>query len=274
MSFYLITGATSGIGLATANRLLAQCDKVIALCRNLEKVNACFGEHLHQGNVIALQWDFSDNDGLYEFCLKELASYRIIGFLHCAGDTLMKRLLKVSYKEMHNLFEVHFFAFVEITRALLKLRAKDQELSIIAFSSNCVYCNFHAVRMYSCVKNAIAYYIDSISREVMKLYGNKNRFNVTDRELLETDDSDNADDIDKNHLVVASKQGLMVRINALAPDMVDTPMTYFYKDGIARGEVKGQIIPLEKFVDMIFSVMNNRYITGQVLVVNNGMFGD
>lgn len=272
MSFYLITGATSGIGLATANRLLSQGDKVIVLCRNLEKANTCFGEHLQQGNVIALQWDFSNNNGLYDFCLKELATYRIRGFLHCAGDTLMKRLLKISYQEMHNLFEVHLFAFVEITRALLKLRAKDQELSIIGFSSNCVYCNFHAVRLYSCVKNALAYYINAISREIIELYGNKNRFITEDESVLLTEE--NKSDIDKNPLVVASKQGLMVRINALAPDMVDTSMTYFYKDGIARGEMKGYIIPLEKLVDMVLDIMNNRYITGQVLVVNNGMFGD
>ena len=57
MKTILITGATSGIGEACARHCLAQGDRVVAICRNLDKARGKFGAEIEAGRFVPLHYD-------------------------------------------------------------------------------------------------------------------------------------------------------------------------------------------------------------------------
>ena len=79
-----------------------------------------------------------------------------------------------------------------------------------------------------------------------------------------------------NHMTVllAKVVGPEVRVNAVAPGLVDTPWT---EDWDVVREVVRQVAPLkrsgqpEDVADMILSLSGAAYVTGQVLVVDGGL---
>ena len=72
MKTILITGATSGIGEACTRHYVAQGDRVVALCRNLEKAQDLFATEIKAGLVVPFQYYLSLNDQPSKFCMDEL----------------------------------------------------------------------------------------------------------------------------------------------------------------------------------------------------------
>ncbi len=280
MSTYLITGATSGIGQACAQTLLAQGHELVIVCRNMDKAHACFGPELTSGQVKALTWDFDHNEDLFAFCAKELKDYRFSGFIHGAGQCLFRPLIKSSYADAMHLLEVDFLSFTEISRALMRLRAPDQELSIVAISSISSLLHSKTMPLYGCIKSALNFYITMMAKEVTERYGERLRLQISPTSVLEAsigeaiapDDVANEEAQARKQRLMACNQGLMVRINAVAPNMVDTAMMAGIKQEIADGAISEHLIPSEAVVDTILQVMNNRFLTGQVICLNNGTF--
>lgn len=270
MSTYLITGATSGIGQACAQNLLAQGHELVIVCRNMDKAHACFEKELSSGQVKALTWDFDHNEDLFAFCAKELKDYRFSGFIHGAGQCLFKPLSKCSYADAMHLLEVDFLSFTEISRALMRLRAPDQELSIVALSSISSLLHSKTMPLYGCIKSALNFYITMMAKEVTERYGERLRLQNNIGATCST--AANEEEQTRKQRLMACNQGLMVRINAVAPNMVDTAMMAGIKQEIADGAISEHLIPSEAVVDTILQVMNNRFLTGQVICLNNGTF--
>ena len=251
MSTYLITGATSGIGQACAQALLTQGHELVIICRNMDKARACFGPELTSGQVKALTWDFDHNEGLFAFCAKELKDYRFSGFIHGAGQCLFRPLIKSSYADAMHLLEVDFLSFTEISRALMRLRAPDQELSIVAISSISSLLHSKTMPLYGCIKSALNFYITMMAKEVTERYGERLRLQISPTSVLEAsigeaiapDDVANEEAQARKQRLMACNQGLMVRINAVAPNMVDTAMMAGIKQEIADGAISEHLIP-------------------------------
>ena len=186
MSTYLITGATSGIGQACAQALITQGHELVIICRNMDKAHACFEPALASGQVKALTWDFDHNEGLFAFCAKELKDYRFSGFIHGAGQCLFRPLIKSSYADAMHLLEVDFLSFTEISRALMRLRAPDQELSIVAISSISSLLHSKTMPLYGCIKSALNFYITMMAKEVTERYGERLRLQISPTSVYRT----------------------------------------------------------------------------------------
>jgi ketoreductase RED2 len=75
-------------------------------------------------------------------------------------------------------------------------------------------------------------------------------------------------------VLLAKVVGPEVRVNAVAPGLVDTPWT---EDWDVIREVVRQVAPLkrsgqpEDVADMILALARAAYVTGQVLVIDGGL---
>jgi NAD(P)-dependent dehydrogenase (short-subunit alcohol dehydrogenase family) len=74
--------------------------------------------------------------------------------------------------------------------------------------------------------------------------------------------------------LLAAALGPAVRVNAIAPGLVDTPMT---RDWTAAQELWREQAPMRRaaqpsdVADLVASVVGNRYLTGEVIVLDGGL---
>lgn len=252
MKNYVITGATSGIGLACAQKVLANGDSVTVVCRNLDKAQGLFSDFIASGKVKVLCWDFSHNEGLYEYCLTQLKDIRVDGMIYSAGIESSRPLRKTSYHEQMNMIEVNVIGFNEMVRALLKLRKKDQELSILTISSISADTYNILNPFYGVTKAALQHLVKVQAKELAC----KDLWIPLEKS--------------EDELTLPITAGLMVRVNALALGMVYTNMTI---DMLAmRSGYNRRSIAMETIVDTAFGILNNPHMTGQTTIINNNFF--
>lgn len=108
-----MTGATSGIGLATRVRLLAQGHQVIGVGRDFSKIDAAPGFE-------PVELDFSDLGGLPEK-LRDLAHRRprIDALVLSAGRGVLGHLEELSFDQIRRLIDLNFTSQAFVVRALL-----------------------------------------------------------------------------------------------------------------------------------------------------------
>lgn len=267
MKTVLITGSTSGIGEACARHCLAQGDRVVAICRNLDKARDKFGAEIEAGRFVPLHYDLSCNDQLYKLCLAELKPYSIDRFIHCAGITLMQKVTSTGHDAMLKMFETHVFALTEIVRALLRLRKPEQELSMVALSSTSAPALYCVTGAYSMAKASIDYYVRLVNKQL----------NTPARKYLPLSEEQLAvveaiEDEEQKELARAKAQaqaGIMVRINSLAPCLIDTPMADY--SFLQSQGMKFPLLPLTVVVQEIFNLLENKYVSGKSVILDNGI---
>ena len=265
MKTYLITGATAGIGEACARRCLEQGDRVIVMCRSLAKAQAKFGPELESGRVVALEYDFSDNSQLFDFCRRELKDYTIERVIHCAGFTQVEKFTRADHELILKLYETHVFSLMEIVRALLRLRKSEQELSVVALSSVAAQALSTPTGAYSMAKASLDYYVRMLNKVI----------NVAPQKRLPPPSDKLAqveaitDPKERQHALnqLQMQSGLLLRINSYNPSSIKTDI-FDYDFAESQGRTL-PVIPMSVVVDGVLSLLENPYISGQCVVINN-----
>jgi NAD(P)-dependent dehydrogenase (short-subunit alcohol dehydrogenase family) len=129
---WLITGASSGFGLAIAEAALERGDRVVATAR---RPGAIAG--LTEGERIALlQLDVTDPEqrqAVVEAVIDRFG--RIDVLVNNAGRTQVGAVEETTDQELRNLFELHFFGPAALTRAVLPHMRRLGSGAIVQMSS-------------------------------------------------------------------------------------------------------------------------------------------
>lgn len=129
----LITGATSGIGMALAESLMSKGIPVVACGRNEERLKTYI-----RGGGCYFNYDLTDVEGAQR-CLEELLlsqRINIKGFVHCAGIAPIIALNLMDYSDMQDIFNVNFVSAVEILKVLTRREINNNFLKSVVFVSS------------------------------------------------------------------------------------------------------------------------------------------
>ncbi len=176
----LITGASSGIGRATAIECSKLGAKVVITGRDKKRLNDTFNALEGEGHM-AVGVDLTSEDGMRTLVSE---SPKLNGLVNCAG---INKNLPYTFATPENLAEVmnvNFFAPAELTRALLKGKKIEKEASIVFISSvSGTYCSAPASSMYSASKGAVNGLVKGIA---LDLSSKKIRVNCVCPGVVET----------------------------------------------------------------------------------------
>jgi NAD(P)-dependent dehydrogenase (short-subunit alcohol dehydrogenase family) len=129
---WLITGASSGFGLAIAEAALERGDRVVATARRPGAI-----EGFDEGERVALvQLDVSDSEQRQAVVDAAIDRFgRIDVLVNNAGRTQVGAVEETTDQELRDLFELHFFAPAALTSAVLPQMRRQGSGTIVQMSS-------------------------------------------------------------------------------------------------------------------------------------------
>ncbi|MGN0914876.1 MAG: SDR family NAD(P)-dependent oxidoreductase [Succinivibrio sp.] len=237
----LITGTNRGLGRELAIAFARNGCNIIALSRHLDDEYLSFLDDLKELNGVNVSSYFADllnPDSLSEALIKILKEHNTIDVLvNNAGVAYDASFNMTTMEKLKEVFEVNFFAQVQILQAISKQMVKQKGGSIINIASSSGIDSNPGYLAYGTSKAALIHASEILSKEV-------------------------------------GPQG--VRVNCIAPGLIDTEMEH-YKDEterknlIARTSLRRMGEPCELVEMALFLASDvSSYITGQTLRVDGG----
>ena len=232
----LITGASSGIGRETAVSCSKMGATVIVTGRDKDRLQETF-DNLVGVNHIQILADLTTEEGLIS--LISMMSH-LDGVVLCAGKGLTLPLQFATREKFNDIFEINFFAPVELLRLLFKKKLLNKEASVVFVSSiggNGSY-NF-GNGIYGASKSAL----NSIMKYAAKEFAQRK-----------------------------------IRVNSICPGMTETPFIHrgtltdddFIKD-MEKYPLKRYGTPTDIANGILFLLSDaSSWMTGQSLVVDGG----
>lgn len=126
----LVTGSTSGIGLALCEYLLANNCKVIAVGREEEKV-----KNLKSTNFLFIKLDLNDFSEYPKIFDEALNGDKFDGFVHCAGIEETMPITLYNPENIQKIFNINVFSGIELLRYFSKKKYSNDGASVIFISS-------------------------------------------------------------------------------------------------------------------------------------------
>ncbi len=237
----ILTGATSGIGKATAIKLSQQGAEVCMLARNLDKLNETLSMMCGTGHR-CYQKDFSEAGG-YKEIFDDIVSdgHKIDSMVYCAG---MAKILPINLLNKQTIDEsmtVNLYSFVEMVSILSK-KKYHEKTSIVGVSSISTLYPQKCQGVYVATKSAMNSMVTAMALELTQ----------------------------KN-----------IRINTVMPSSTNTQMLKEAIDGKSDEEIKHlmnkQVLGLaepEDVADIILFLLSDasRMITGRAIYADAGYF--
>ena len=238
MGNIMVTGATSGIGEAMVNLFVSRGAKVVAVGRNREKLDA-------------INLKFGDYVSTFQLDLKEMNAIKLVfdscksdgvmfdGIVHCAGITLNCPLRVNNCIQTEEMLRVNFGVLADICCIASSKRYVNEGASIVAMSSTASLCAAKGTATYAASKAAVNSLVKTAAVELVPR---------------------------------------RIRINAIAPSMVNTPMYERTIEEIPNmlNVVNSQqplgLIEPESISKIAAWLMSDeaRYITGAIIPVGAG----
>lgn len=157
----LVTGVSSGMGLATAKTLLNAGFRTFGTLRDTGKA-----DQLASG-LEAVRLDVRD-EGSVRSCVKTVLDQagRIDALVNNAGFNLIGALEETSLDEAKGMFETNFFGVLRLCRAVLPIMRKQGSGRIVNISSVLGFLPAPYMGVYAASKYAIEGYSESLDHEV------------------------------------------------------------------------------------------------------------
>ena len=160
----VITGASSGIGLALATTALAQGAKVALCARNLQKLEQLFTP---SDNLLCFQADVSKESDCKAFMDAVVTRWKGIDVLiNNAGISMRALFQDLDLKVLKELMDINFWGAVYCTKYALPYILKNKGV-ITAISSIAGYRGLPARTGYSASKFALQGFLESLRTELL-----------------------------------------------------------------------------------------------------------
>ena len=167
----LITGATSGIGLATAKLFIQEGFEVAVLAENPEAVAETVRDLISAGGkAIEVPVDMSKPDEVrHAIDRLEEQGFHLDVLINNAGIGLQADVLETHDEDIRLLFEVNYFAMVHLTREALKHMAERGKGAIINVSSCAARHGLPGMSTYASTKAAMHVFSQSLRLEARSM---------------------------------------------------------------------------------------------------------
>ncbi|MCZ6527159.1 MAG: SDR family NAD(P)-dependent oxidoreductase [Candidatus Dadabacteria bacterium] len=165
----VITGASSGIGRATALEFAREGAKIVLVSRSLEKLKRVADEiRSFNPNVLAVPTDVSSPEQVHEMVEKVLSEFgRIDVLFNNAGSSYVGRVEDENFVEnAKKMIDVDYFGTVYTTKEVLPVMQKQGSGHIMNMSSVVGRKAFPHFGGYSSVMHAISGFTDSLRQEL------------------------------------------------------------------------------------------------------------
>jgi len=163
----VITGASSGIGLATARRAAAAGARVVLAARNSEALDeAVVAIRNTGGRATALAIDVADEGAAEELTAKAVEAFGTIDtWVNDAAVALYARLEQVTLQEHRRVFDVGYFGLVQGSMAAVQ-HMKDRGGALINIGSVLSNRAIPLQGPYCAMKAAVMQFTDALRMEL------------------------------------------------------------------------------------------------------------
>lgn len=160
----VITGASSGIGLAMSKTLLEQGYRVLGIARNFDRAS------LEHKNFSSESLDMSDIDNLPGRISELVAGieFPVKALINNAGLGKMGFLEQLSVKDMRSLMDVNFMSHAIVTKAFLPMLKKQASADIVFTGSEAALKGSRQGSIYCASKFAIRGFAQALREECGK----------------------------------------------------------------------------------------------------------
>lgn len=237
----LITGATSGLGLATALACARMGATIIGVGRDadrLQKTLAALQKAAPQANHKVVQADLTHASERNDL-VASLAPTELQGIVHSAGISRLSPVRMITEQHLREVQEINIDAPMLLTQGLLKRNAIAPGGSMVFFASIAAHIGVPGVAAYSGTKAALIAMVRCLAMEVVK------------------------------H---------RIRANCLSPALVETPLLDATATIVGSMEMERKNYPLgfgkpEDIANAAIFLLSDasRWITGTTLVMDGGL---
>ncbi|MDE7367685.1 MAG: SDR family oxidoreductase [Lachnospiraceae bacterium] len=238
---YLVTGASAGIGRATAIYLSKQGATVVLTGRNEERLNETRDMMEGTGHIL-VSGDLCEIDDMTDIFQKSISdNVKLDGIVHCAGVSMTGSLSSLNKKEFDDMMHVNIYILLEMIRLFSKRKYHNQgQCSVVSISSIAAVDPGKCQTIYAAAKAGMNAAIQTVAQEVA---------------------------------------GKGIRVNSIMPSLTKTRMYYDFIKAIGEEEVaqvvEGQLLGVpepEEIAETIMFLLSDAScaITGRAMYVDSG----
>ncbi len=237
MQTVVITGGTSGIGLATADSFLKNGWNTVLIGRNTEKgmqVERQLGKTYSPAQVAFIQADISKSSEVEHVKQITLNKFKTVdAIVNNAGIVIHGEVHETSEEDWDKIFDVDVKGTFLVSKAFLPTMIEQDHGSIVNISSVSGMAGDRAMVAYNAAKGAII----NMTRAMAIDYGKNN-----------------------------------IRVNVVAPGPTNTPLFHQDKQKFAKNSPLNRIVEPEEVAAAIYFVASPAAsaITGEVIPVTAG----
>lgn len=162
---WLITGASSGIGLEIAKAALAADNKVIATGRDAHKVTKAIDDATD--NLLVVQLDVTNPQEINVGVNAAIEKFGTIDVLvNNAGNFYAGFFEELSQNQVERQIATNLFGPMNVTRAVLPVMRKNKSGHIISISSTAALVGYELCSAYAASKFGLEGWMESLQMEV------------------------------------------------------------------------------------------------------------